>query len=110
MSEPKEAMELSIGREETPDLCVLSPVGEINRHTSELLRAQLGELAEMGPRQTLVSFARVTLLDSAGIGVLISAKKAFRASGRYMLLRDVPDRIAEVLRLLRLYEMLVVDL
>ena len=104
------ATRLAIRREDTAEVCLLHLDGPVDRLTSDALRAELNALAASGPKTTQVSFAGVPILDSSGIGILITAKKSFAANGRYLILRDLSPRIAEVLKLLRLYDLLVVDL
>ncbi len=100
---------LSIAREETPDVCTLTLAGSVTLTTHDGLEVLLEGLAASGPPSTVVLLEQVPFIDSAGIGMFVSARKSFEENGRRLLLRRVPERIASVFRLLRLYETLVAE-
>ena len=58
--------------------------GEVDLHTAPALRAGLHEVVSQGEPRIVVHLDAVSFLDSTGLGVLVAAHKAQRASGGTM--------------------------
>jgi anti-sigma B factor antagonist len=80
------------------DAVIVSVAGEFDLHASEEVRARLTETLAGGARSVVVDLIGVTLLDSAALGVLISAAEALRDVGGELIL-VIDDR-----RVLRAFE------
>jgi len=57
---------------------VLEVAGEIDVATSPVLRAELIDLLGDAPARVTLDFARVSFIDSSGLGVLVGALKRLR--------------------------------
>jgi anti-sigma B factor antagonist len=55
--------------------------GDLDAATAPRLRRCVSELAELGAADFAVDLSRVSFLDCAGLGALVSAKKRLRATG-----------------------------
>lgn len=76
---------------------VIRVAGAVDNAEAEFLRELLGVFAISADTVVVVDLAQVHLLDSIGLGVLISADKQFRAHGRVLQLRSPQPPIRRVL-------------
>jgi len=90
---------LIIDRADGDDVCVVTPVGQLDVATAPRLRQVLTE-AQFGPAHTVVlDLDRVEYLDAIGVGVIVDAHHRARthdarfvvACGRERLLRVLAD-------------------
>jgi anti-anti-sigma factor len=79
--------------------------GEVEFATAPRLRETLLELAQEGARPVVVDLAEVSFLDSAGISLLIQAKKRLTSGGSDLVLRDPQANIRRVLEISGLTEL-----
>jgi anti-sigma B factor antagonist len=80
---------------------VLAPSGEVDLATAPAVRERLNELADGGARHLVVDLARVSFLDSIGLGVLVAAYRRWRDRDPPGSLRlaGASDPVARVLAL-----------
>lgn len=74
-------MELSLSTRSVAGHVVLEVGGEVDIYTAPQLRKRLVSLIEGGARLIVVDLDRVDFLDSAGLGVLVGARKRLRGVG-----------------------------
>ena len=74
--------------------------GEIDHHTSVLLRAEIDAAvyAHM-PRTLILDFHQVTFMDSSGIGLIMGRYKIIQPMGGEIILQKPSPYISRVLRL-----------
>jgi anti-sigma B factor antagonist len=78
---------------------VLTPVGELDVHTADVLRDAVRAAESGAPGVITVELAGVSFMDSTGLGVLIGAlTRARERKGRIVLAAPVP-RVARLLAL-----------
>ncbi|GAA3231735.1 hypothetical protein GCM10020256_46630 [Streptomyces thermocoprophilus] len=78
---------------------VVTPAGELDHHTAELLRAPLDDCLGKGFSRIVVDCARLDFCDSTGLNVLLGARlKAEAAGGGIHLaaMRPVVARVFEI--------------
>ncbi|MEU7009269.1 STAS domain-containing protein [Streptomyces sp. NPDC046332] len=78
---------------------VLTPVGELDHHTAEVLRAPLDHALDAGRSRLVVDCSRLEFCDSTGLNVLLGARlKADAAGGGVHLtgMRPVVARVFEI--------------
>ncbi|MET9438889.1 STAS domain-containing protein [Streptomyces sp. NPDC006551] len=78
---------------------ILTPVGELDHHTADLLRAPLDEALDAGRSRLVVDCSRLDFCDSTGLNVLLGARlKADAAGGGVHLtgMRPVVARVFEI--------------
>ena len=80
--------------------------GTLDAVTAPELRPTLDALVAEGRKQITIDLSALRLIDSSGVGVLVSLFKRIRAGGgdvRLMGLRDQPLAIFKLLRLDRVF-------
>lgn len=70
--------------------------GEIDVYTAPELRRELDEHIHRGCRDLVVDLAKVTFLDSTGLGVLVGRLKLVRAQGGGMRILGATERVLKV--------------
>ena len=73
--------------------------GEVEFATAPRLRATLLDLAQESASPVVLDLAEVSFLDSAGISLLIQAKKRLSAAGSDLVLRAPQPNIRRVLEI-----------
>ena len=78
---------------------VVTPVGELDHHTADLLREPLENAVEAGRARLVVDCSRLDFCDSTGLNVLLGARlKAEEAGGGVHLaaMQPVVARVFEI--------------
>ena len=78
---------------------VVTAPPELDLATAPHLGAEILEALGCGQRSLVVDFAAVRLIDSAGIGVLLSAERRVRAAGGDLLVANASDHVRHVFEL-----------
>lgn len=89
-------MDLQLSTRQEGRVAVVSAAGEIDVFSAPDLDAHLVALQDDGSAQLVVDLARVTFLDSTGLGVLVKALKRARESGGWIRLVVTTDRIRKI--------------
>ena len=95
-------MSFSFERSERDENTVLSVVGNLDAATAHMLKAEVVAIAEAKKTKVIVDLARLTLIDSTGVGVLISLFKRTRAISGQVFFAALTGQPKEIFRLLRL--------
>lgn len=82
--------------------------GEIDVFTAPQLREKLMPLCQHGSRIHL-DLSKVNYIDSTGLGVLVGAYKAQRASNGRLILTGMNDRIMRLFRITNLHEIIEIE-
>ena len=83
-------------------VAVLHCAGQIVRANADMLKSEIAQLLAGGITRIVVELARVTLLDSAGMGALVASQKRARAAGGGISLSGPSQQVVTTLRLVRL--------
>ena len=67
------------------------------------LRETLHQLADSGRLQVLLNFAKVSHIDSSGIGLLVSSFATFNRLGGRLKLLNLGNRVKDLLVITKLY-------
>lgn len=97
-------MDLRLEVTEHDDVALLRVLGEVDVSTAPRLRQQLVELAVSGHDRVVVDLDSVELLDSTGLGVLVSGLKRFRTLGGDLRVVCAQPRIRKVFEITGLTE------
>ncbi|MGW7259146.1 STAS domain-containing protein [Streptomyces sp. NPDC054834] len=93
---------LSVVSTATDGIHVLTVAGEIDHHTAQPLQHAL-DLSRLGsPPRVVVDMRQVTFMDSAGINLLITARRATMQQHGWLRLAGVPDSVMRTLRIVEL--------
>lgn len=79
--------------------CVITPAAELDMGSAPQLGAQVLSSLRRGEHRLTLDFAEVRLIDSAGIGVLLSAQRRVRAVGGELVVANVSDHVRRVFAL-----------
>jgi anti-sigma B factor antagonist len=83
-----------------PDLGnVIAPVPELDMTSAPQLGARILDSLARGERSVVLDFSDVRLIDSAGIGVLLSAERRVRAAGGELVVVNASDHVRHVFEL-----------
>jgi len=89
-------------RTEREGVTVLALNGNLDAATASGLKSEVVALSEAGKTRVAVDLSKVTLIDSTGVGVLISLFKRTRAQGGMVHFAGLNGQPKEIFRLLRL--------
>lgn len=89
-------------RSEQNDVSVLVVRGSLDAQSAAELKPEVVLLGDSGVKKVLVDLDGLTLIDSSGVGVLISLFKRVRGGGGQVCFAGVKAQPKEVFRLLRL--------
>lgn len=93
-------------RTDTGNETVLAIEGTLDAVTAPELRSVVDDLVNEGRKEVTLELAQLRLIDSSGVGVIVSLFKRIRANGgqvRITGLRDQPRAIFRLLRLDRVF-------
>jgi anti-anti-sigma factor len=100
---------LAVAVERNGDTAIVRIDGEIEFATAPRLRTIILELAHDGARPVILDLEHVTFLDSAGISLLIQAKKRLAASGSDLVLQAPLPNVRRVLEISGVIELFRVE-
>lgn len=66
------------------------------------LRTSLRELAQKGEKKILLNLAKVSQIDSSGLGEFVVGAASLRRNGGEIKLLNLPDRITEIMTITKL--------
>ena len=83
--------------------------GRLDVHTVPAARERLSRALTTGTGDLVVDLSAVDSVDAAGVGVLVAAADRAPMYGRRVVLRAVPPRLARLMRMTRLTQVLTVE-
>ncbi|ALC22794.1 STAS domain-containing protein [Streptomyces pristinaespiralis] len=75
---------------------IVKPVGELDHHTADLLRAPLEEAIERGRVRVVIDCSQLEFCDSTGLNVLLGARLKAEAGGGGVHLAGMLPVVARV--------------
>ena len=100
-------MHVTVQRTGVGDTVLLS--GRLDGRSAGEVRDTLHAVLAAGSGRLVVDLSGIELLDATGLGVLAGAHRRARLTGRELVLRDAPIRVARLLRLARLDRVITVE-
>jgi anti-anti-sigma factor len=79
--------------------CIITPTPELDIASAPQLGAQILDSLTRGERNLVLDFGEVRLIDSAGIGVLLSADRRVRAAGGELVVSNASSHVRRVFEL-----------
>jgi anti-sigma B factor antagonist len=80
----------------------LAVEGELDTLTVGELRKEIDKLVSTKPKRVEVDLSSLRMLDSSGVGALVSLYKQVRAQGGHVVMAGLRDQPLAIFRLLRL--------
>lgn len=94
---------LNINERQVGDVTILDIDGNLRiNEGNSVLRKAVRRLLEEGHKQILLNLARVTHIDSSGLGELVAAHVALRKSGGQIKLLHLTRRVSELMMITKL--------
>ncbi|MEU9760603.1 STAS domain-containing protein [Streptomyces sp. NPDC047985] len=75
---------------------IVTPVGELDHHTADLLREPLESAVEQGRARLVIDCSRLEFCDSTGLNVLLGARLKAEAAGGGVHLAGMQPVVARV--------------
>lgn len=88
--------QLTVGVRRHGSGAVVSPEGELDRHSADLLRTSLDECLGDGCARIVIDCSGLEFCDSTGLNVLLAARLSAEADGGRIHLAAMPPRVARV--------------
>jgi anti-anti-sigma factor len=83
---------------------VVTPTGNLLASSVPQLRTAMRDLVRSGVREMVVDLERTTMVDSAGLGLLLSAYNSIHAAGGGFSVVHACDEILELFRSMRIHQ------
>jgi len=93
---------MTYSRTDTEAATVLKIEGTLDAHTVTELRPDLETLVADNPRRVIVDLSALRLIDSSGVGAIVSLYKRIRASGGQVSVTGMRDQPLAIFKLMRL--------
>lgn len=93
---------MTFSRTDTEAATVLKIEGTLDAHTVTELRPELETLIADNPRRVIVDLSALRLIDSSGVGAIVSLYKRIRASGGQVSVTGMRDQPLAIFKLMRL--------
>src|SRR5687768_10291260 len=74
-------------------------IGETNRQLHDAIKRVVAE----GKQQVLLNLAKVTYIDSSGLGEMVAGFTTLKASNGALKLINVPDKVVSLMTITKLY-------
>ncbi len=93
---------MNYSRKDTGDLTVLHITGSLDALSTPVLRTMIDELVNEKRLAITVDLSQLRLIDSSGVGAIVSLYKRIRAVGGKVEVTGLKDQPLAIFRLLRL--------
>ncbi|MCA9999278.1 MAG: STAS domain-containing protein [Anaerolineales bacterium] len=94
---------MKIETRQVGDVTVMAPKGKITIGVGDVaLREAIDEALEAGSRKLVLNMAGVTMIDSSGIGELVSGYTTTSNRGGGLKLCNLPPRVSDILQITQL--------
>ncbi len=87
-----------MNKADSPSTIVYAAAGRIDAASAPLLDRELRALYDEGVGEIILDLTQVTYMSSSGLRILLLAQRRQQKAGGRLLLRNIPERIAHVLR------------
>jgi anti-sigma B factor antagonist len=88
---------------------VLKIAGELDVVSTHDLKPVVGKITEARPSKVVVDLSHLRLIDSSGVGLIVSLFKTVRSYEGALAVVGVHDQPLEILKLLQLDRVLIAD-
>ena len=101
-------MTLKLQQRSKDGIAYLAPVGNLDHAAAGEFQRQLLASVREGETRLALDLAQVWLVDSSGLGTIVTGFKAARAAGGSLVLVNVSQDIQSIIRLTRLDKVLAI--
>jgi anti-sigma B factor antagonist len=94
---------MKFNNRQSGDVTILDLSGRITIGTGDMaLRSAIMEIMETGAKKILINMSGVTMIDSSGIGELVSAYTTSTGRGAKLKLTNLPPKVSDILTITQL--------
>lgn len=86
------------------DAAVLAPRGDVLASSVPELRPALRDLVRSGVRELVVDLGAAAMIDSTGLGLLLSAHNSMRAAGGKFAVVGASEEMLDLFRTMRIHQ------
>lgn len=94
--------EMKLTRTDTPTECRLQIEGALDVHSAPELRGVFDSVISSEPLRVILDLERLTMMDSSGVGAIVSLFKRVKAAGGNIVVEGVQNQPLAVCKLLKL--------
>ena len=91
---------LKIGESVSDGVCIISPAGDIDAHTSSMFRETIEKNIAAGNTRIVYDFSALNYISSAGIGVLNAMLNALKVKGGKMVISGPGPLVLDTLEVM----------
>jgi len=103
----KEGETLKVKSKRMRDTLVVSIGGELDHHTSEIIRSEMDELLEDPTVKNMIIDAKnLSFMDSSGVGVFIGRYKKLSSRGGSIAITNINSHIDKIFEVSGLYKII----
>ncbi|MDG0875227.1 anti-sigma F factor antagonist [Paenibacillus thiaminolyticus] len=100
-------MNLQVELEHRRNVLITRLRGELDHHTSEIVRIQLDEAIQRGQvNHVVLSLSELTFMDSSGLGVILGRYKQIKGRGGKMAVCDLNPAVRRLFELSGLFKIM----
>ena len=78
--------------------------GEIDHHSAAQIRETIDEsIIQAAPAELILDFARVTFMDSSGVGLILGRGRQMSGLGGRLVVQNAPDTVRRMLDLAHIH-------
>jgi anti-sigma B factor antagonist len=104
-----EAATMTYGTRIEGEGCVLQISGDLDALSVPEIRAALDQLVADGHTKVVIEVSELKLIDSSGVGAIVSLFKRVRAKGGSVIVRGLREQPLAIFRLLKLDRVMTPD-
>jgi anti-sigma B factor antagonist len=95
---------LIINKRQVNDVVIVDLDGKITLgESSTQLHGELRKIVAEGKRNVLLDLAKVTAIDSSGLGSIVAGYSTLQAAGGSLKLINLPERVNDLMTITKLY-------
>lgn len=95
---------LTINKRQVNGVVIVDLDGKISLgESNSQLHGELRQLVAEGKRNVLLNLAKVTAIDSSGLGSIVAGYSTLQAAGGSLKLINLPERVSDLMTITKLY-------
>ncbi|MFO1464771.1 MAG: STAS domain-containing protein [bacterium] len=95
---------MKVNAKEFGEICILEIEGEVDAEHAAQLKRAIAKAREDFAKHFVLDLAKVSFIDSTGLGVLISLMRHLNESGGHLKLAGLQDEVRSIFEITRLYK------
>ena len=89
------SLQITVNEKRTSEFTI-SPVGSIDSETADIFEKKVDSILALAPKVIIFNMEGVTYITSMGLSVMVKAERAIKASGKTLIVVNLPPQIKKV--------------